>query len=102
MLEKIRANSESKESAAPAGLQMTAQPASVVIYATPNCGYCARARAFFKKHAVSYTEYDITADKRARERYKKLNGIGVPLILVGETRVPGFNEELLRRLLGIR
>jgi hypothetical protein len=53
---------------------------NVVMCTKPSCGYCAQARAFFKKHAVPYIEYDITADKQARERYKKLNGNGVPLI----------------------
>lgn len=74
----------------------------VMMYATPTCGYCARARAFFAKHGVAYTEYDITKDKQARQRYAQLNGRGVPLIFVGDTRVPGFNEHLLRRLLGIK
>ena len=46
--------------------------------------------------------YDITTDKQARKRFKKLNGSGVPLIFVGEKRVPGFNEGLLRGLLGIK
>lgn len=75
---------------------------NVVMYATPTCKYCARARAFFAKHKVAYTEYDITADKKAHDRFEKLNGTGVPLIFVGEQRVPGYNEGLLRRLLGIR
>ncbi len=74
----------------------------VVMFATPTCGYCARARAFFAKHGIAYTEYDITKDRQARRRYTELNGRGVPLIFVGDTRVPGFNEQLLRRLLGIK
>jgi len=82
--------------------RMTEQPGKVVMYSTPTCGYCARARAFFAKHDVSYTDYDITRDNQARERYIKLNGRGVPLIFVGDNRVPGFNEQLLRRLLGIK
>lgn len=34
-------------------------------------------------------------------RFKKLNGNGVPPILVGNNRVTGLNEGLLRRLLGV-
>jgi mycoredoxin len=47
-------------------------------------------------------EYDITADPQARERFKKLNGNGVPLIFVGDIRISGFNAGALRSLLGIR
>lgn len=82
--------------------RMTKGPADVVMYSTPSCSYCARARAFFTRHHITYTEYDITKDKKALERFKKLNGSGVPLIYVGNTRVPGFNEQLLCRLLGIK
>lgn len=86
---------------ASAGVGATGRPGSVVMYATKRCGYCAKARAFFKKHAVSYTEYDITSDMQAYARFKKLNGRGVPLILVGNSRISGFNEGALRQLLGI-
>lgn len=82
--------------------RMTRGSAGLVMYSTPTCSYCARARAFFAKHNIVYTEYDITKDKKALERFRKLNGSGVPLIFVGDNRVPGFNEQLLRRLLGIK
>ncbi len=75
--------------------------AKVVMYATATCKYCARARAFFAKHGIAYTEYDISADQKARERFKGLNGTGVPLIFVGDKRIPGFNERLLRHLLAL-
>jgi glutaredoxin len=74
----------------------------VVMYSTPNCKYCARARAFFAKHGIAYKEYDITSDKEARARFKELNGTGVPLIFVGEKRIPGYREALLKQLLGIK
>lgn len=102
MLEESRSSEETKEKEASADELATGQQARVVMYATPQCKYCARARAFFKKYAVSYTEYDITADEQAHQRYKRLNGNGVPLIFVGDKRVSGYNEGLLRSLLGIR
>ena len=45
--------------------------------------------------------YDITSDRRAHERFKELRGNGVPLIFVGKTRIPGFQEGLLKSLFGI-
>jgi glutaredoxin len=103
MLEKDQSGDAitKKESRGGTG-RMTKGPADVVMYATRTCGYCVRARAFFAKHNIAYTEYDVKSDKQARERFKKLNGSGVPLIFVGNNRVPGFNEQLLRRLLGIK
>ncbi len=102
ILEESRSSDDTPKKNTRAVRRATKQPDTVVMYSTPTCGYCARARSFFASHDISYTDYDITTDSQARERYKKLNGSGVPLIFVGDKRIPGFNEGLLRRLLGIR
>ena len=71
----------------------------MVMYATPSCGVCVKAKVFFEKHKIAYKEYDITKDQQARKRFNALNGRGVPLILVGKHRIAGFNERALRNLL---
>ena len=76
-------------------------PGRVVMYTTPTCGYCKRARSFFSRHDIAFTDYDITTDTSAMERFNALMGRGVPLIFVGEKRISGFNEALLKRLFGI-
>ena len=101
MLEESRSSEETSERKSNVRERSTIQPGKVVMYTKPTCPYCVRAKAFFSKYGIAYTEYDISADKQARERFKKLNGSGVPLIFVGETRIPGFSEPLLRRLFGI-
>ncbi len=72
----------------------------VIMYTTQWCPYCHKAREYFKRHAISYIEYDIEASAQSLERYRDLNGRGVPLILVGDKRLQGFSlqsfEELLK------
>lgn len=77
-------------------------PGRVAMYTTPTCGYCKRARSFFSQHNIAFTDYDITTDKSAMERFKALKGRGVPLIFVGDKRIDGFNKPLLENLLGIK
>jgi glutaredoxin len=77
-------------------------PGKVVMYTTPACGYCIRARSFFSQHNIGFTDYNITADKSAMQRFKALNGRGVPLIFVGDKRISGFNKPLLKHLFGIK
>jgi len=96
-LEKSRSDDAPSQSK-----DLPGRPGKVVMYATRTCKYCAKARAFFAKHGIAYKEYDISSDKRARDRFKELHGTGVPLIFVGEKRVPGFNEALLKQLLAIK
>lgn len=106
-LDKITDNEPSDDSAerekkANPGAKKIPAPGEVVIFTTPTCGYCKRAKAFFAKHNIAYTEYDIAADPQAKKRFRELNGNGVPLIYIGKERVVGFNQSRLQRLLGIR
>jgi glutaredoxin len=71
----------------------------VVIYTTPRCGYCNLAKSFFRKHDINYFEYDISTSEEGRQEYQELNGRGVPLIFVGDTRMDGYNERYLKSVL---
>lgn len=66
----------------------------VVLYATSWCGYCAKARAHFKANHIAYDEQDIEANPTAKREYDRLGGHGVPLILVDNIPVQGFNAEV--------
>jgi glutaredoxin len=44
--------------------------ADVVMYCTPWCPGCMRARAFLKEHHISYVEVDISKDRAAAQRVK--------------------------------
>ncbi|MGB5728986.1 MAG: glutaredoxin family protein, partial [Thiogranum sp.] len=64
----------------------------VVIYTTSRCGYCKKAKAWFRSRGVAFTEYDVENSNKGQRDYKKLGGSGVPIILVGEQRLNGFSE----------
>ena len=64
----------------------------VVIYTTSRCGYCRKAKAWFRSRGIPYTEYDVENSNKGKRDYKKLGGRGVPIILVGEQRLNGFSE----------
>jgi glutaredoxin len=75
-----------------------AQP-EVVLYATSWCGYCKAAREFFSANGIEYIELDIERSSAAQEGHRRLGGGGVPLIVVGDTVIHGFNQPELRRTL---
>ncbi len=75
----------------------------VEIYSTPVCKYCGLAKDFFKKNNISYTEYNVAADQQKKEEMIEKSGqLGVPVIDVGGDIVVGFDEAVLRDLLGIK
>jgi glutaredoxin-like YruB-family protein len=74
----------------------------VEIYSTPTCTYCAAAKEFFKANNISYTEYNVAADAAKREEMIEKSGqMGVPVINVESDIVVGFDERVLRDLLGL-
>lgn len=73
----------------------------VVMFSTRNCGYCTKAKAFFNQHGVKYTDIDINKSEDGRKRFKELNGRGVPLILIGDKKIRGFNKHAIKKELGL-
>lgn len=76
----------------------TAQP-EVILYATQWCGYCAAARDFFSANGIRFTELDIEKSSAGYEGHRKLGGNGVPLVVVGDRVIHGYNEGELRSTL---
>ena len=74
------------------------QAKSVVMYSTSWCGYCKQAARHFRKHRIPFSEYDIEKSQKGARNYKKLNGRGVPIILVGKRRMNGFDATTFDQL----
>jgi glutaredoxin 3 len=73
---------------------------NVKIYTTPTCGYCHQAKQYLKDRGVPFTEYDISHDRQAANDMVQLTGqTGVPLIMVNDQPIVGFNRTLLDQLL---
>ncbi len=64
----------------------------VVMYSTSWCGYCKKARNYFKKNRISFTEYDVEKLPSRMREFKKLGGTGYPLIIIGnKKKLHGFS-----------
>lgn len=71
----------------------------VVFFTAPWCGYCDQARDYLDDNAVDYLEIDVEASTSNNRKFQELNGRGVPLIFIGETRMAGFSPEAYGRAL---
>jgi len=71
---------------------------SVVLYSTEWCGYCKKAKAYFKTKNIAFTEYDIEKDLVAKKRYQAMGAKGVPVIIVGKKRMNGFSVSGFERI----
>ncbi len=73
----------------------------VTIYTSSGCEYCHEAKAFLKEHNIQFTEYNISKDKEARMDVMKKGYRSVPLIMVGDKVIIGFDRREVSELLGL-
>ena len=73
---------------------------NVVVYSTPTWPWCTRVKEYLSQKNVAYTEYDVAQDKdKAREMVEKSKQMGVPVVIVDDDIVVGFNQAELEKLL---
>lgn len=75
----------------------------VTIYSTPSCHFCHMAKDFFKEKDVTFEDFDVAADMdKRKEMIAKSGQMGVPVIIIGDQLIVGFNKPKIVELLGIK
>lgn len=74
----------------------------VVVYSTPTCPYCIRAKQFLKENKIDFEDIDVSNDSaKADEMVKKSGQMGVPVLDIDGEVVIGFDKEKIKSALGI-
>ncbi len=72
----------------------------VVIYSTPACPICKRAKAYLAKKGISYKDIDVSvSEEAAHEMIHRSGQMGTPVIFVGEQMMVGFNQKKMDEML---
>ena len=71
----------------------------IVMYSTNWCPYCRKARLFFRQANIPYTEYDIEKSANANKEYLRISGRGVPVFVIGEQIIQGFDKTAISEAL---
>lgn len=76
----------------------------VIMYTTSWCGYCRKARNYFRKNGIPFIDKDIEEDAAAqREMIAKVGGrSGVPVIDIDGIIIRGFNVRAIEQALARR
>jgi glutaredoxin 3 len=75
------------------------RPGEITIYTTPTCPWCHRTKAWMRDKKIRYREVDVTSDKKGLEEMVRISGqTGVPVIVVGDEVIVGFNEKRLNEI----
>lgn len=81
---------------------MTNKKQIVTIYSTPTCPYCHIAKDFFKENKIKFKDIDVSKNRKAAEEMIEKSGqMGVPVIVIGEKVIVGFDREAIKKALKI-
>jgi len=83
-------------------MQKQTQP-KVIMFTTPTCSFCNNAKRYFREKNIRFTEVDVARDPKAAEDMLKRTGQrGVPVILINNRPVVGFDIPKINLLLNIK
>lgn len=65
----------------------------ITIYSTPTCHFCHLAKEYFKSKGWEYEEVNVAGNvEKQKELVAKSGQFGVPVILIGDKMIVGFDR----------
>ncbi|MBW3004759.1 glutathione S-transferase N-terminal domain-containing protein [Candidatus Woesearchaeota archaeon] len=78
----------------------TKKKAKVIVYSTPTCPWCRKAKEFLKEKKIAFKDYDVSVDEKARdEMIKKSDQMGVPVLDINGTIIVGYDQDAIKAAL---
>ena len=83
-------------------MSTNSQP-NVIMFTTPTCSFCNTAKRYFREKQIRFKEVDVSKDQKAAQDMQRRAGTtGVPVILVNNRPIVGFDKPKINRLLNIK
>jgi glutaredoxin-like YruB-family protein len=74
----------------------------IIIYSTPTCHFCHIAKEYFKSKNLAYEEINVAGNvEKQKELVAKSGQFGVPVIMIDDKMIVGFDRPRINQLLGI-
>ena len=75
----------------------------ITIYSTPSCHFCHMAKDYFKEKNVEFEDFNVAENlEKRKEMLEKSGQMGVPVIVIGNDLIVGFNKPKIMQILGIK
>lgn len=72
----------------------------ITLYSTRRCPHCRQVKQYLVQRGLRFQELDIESNQRAQKAFARLGARGVPVVMIGDSRVDGFDRRRLDQLLG--
>ena len=81
----------------------TTSTPKVLIFTTPTCSYCTLAKRYFKENKIRFREIDVSKNESAaRDIQRKTGQTGVPVIMINNRPIVGFDKMKINKMLGLK
>nr|WP_300001650.1 glutaredoxin family protein [Tissierella sp.] len=65
---------------------------NVVVYTSSSCPYCTLAKDYLDDKGVEYSVKNVQKDPEARKELMAMGHMGVPVVLIGDEEIVGFDK----------
>ena len=77
-------------------------PKKIEIYSTPSCHFCQMTKEFLTEHNIPFIDYNVLEDlEKRKEMIAKSGQMGVPVIVIDEKVMVGYDHDELARSVGV-
>ena len=74
----------------------------VVVFSTPTCVWCMRAKTYLRTQGVAFRDVDVSRDPAAaRDLVRRTGQMGVPVIEIDGHPIVGFDQARIDSALGL-
>ncbi len=77
-------------------------PEEIIVYSGIHCAPCDAVKAFLHEHGFEYTERNVNKDKEARQAMRDMKMVSIPVTVIGDHQIQGFDRPALEAALGIK
>jgi len=75
----------------------------IIVFSTPTCSYCNIAKRYFRDKKIKFRDVDVLRDQKAAMDMQRRTGqTGVPVIMINNKPIIGFDKPKINQILGIK
>ena len=81
-------------------MQTTNKQPKIIVFSTPTCSHCNNAKAYFRQQKIKFRNVDVSRDQNAaKDMVRKTGQQGVPVILINNRVIVGFDKGKIEKIL---
>jgi len=73
--------------------------AQAIVYSSTNCTFCKQLKTYLTEQNISFEERNIDQNDAYGEELSRLGIMSVPLTLIGDKQILGFNPNRIKKAL---